>query len=72
MAMNTIFMLINRDEHTIQRLLDIWESAVKKTHTFLSDHDIIEIKPEVKRALIDISNYTAAAMTAASCKVSLA
>ncbi len=54
LAMNIIFLLINRDERTIHRLLDIWGSAVKKTHTFLSDHDIIELKPEVRRALIDI------------------
>ncbi|MDR1082076.1 MAG: GNAT family N-acetyltransferase [Deltaproteobacteria bacterium] len=51
MEMNNIYLLTNRDEQTITRLLDIWESAVKNTHAFLSDCDIAQIKPEVWQAL---------------------
>lgn len=50
--MKKISLLTNRDEQTIARLLAIWESAVKKTHTFLSENDIAEIKPEVQQALM--------------------
>ncbi|MDR1035095.1 MAG: GNAT family N-acetyltransferase [Deltaproteobacteria bacterium] len=49
--MTKILLLINRDDKTLTRLLDIWESSVRKTHTFLSYCDILEIRPEVKRIL---------------------
>ncbi|MDR1038912.1 MAG: GNAT family N-acetyltransferase, partial [Deltaproteobacteria bacterium] len=49
--MNKIYLLTPRDEQTRALLLDIWESAVKKTHTFLSADDISRIKPEVQQAL---------------------
>ncbi|MDR1111149.1 MAG: GNAT family N-acetyltransferase [Deltaproteobacteria bacterium] len=52
--MKNINLLTNRDEQTITRLLDIWESAVRKTHDFLSDCDIDHIKPEVQQALKNI------------------
>jgi putative acetyltransferase len=50
--MNKIYLLTNRDEKIIIRLLDIWESAVKSTHAFLSDYDISQIKSEVRQILI--------------------
>ncbi len=49
--MDRINLLMNLNRQTIARLLDIWESAVKKTHTFLSNNDIAQIKPEVQEAL---------------------
>ncbi|WP_051940705.1 GNAT family N-acetyltransferase [Stenoxybacter acetivorans] len=54
--MGKIINNIERDEQTIINLLNIWETVVKKTHTFLSDHNIAEIKPEVYKILktIDI------------------
>lgn len=46
----------HRDESTIARLLDIWQSSVVKTHTFLSDADIAAIKPDAKSGLLAIEN----------------
>lgn len=40
-----------RDEATINSLLAIWESSVMNTHTFLSETDIIAIKPDAKKGL---------------------
>jgi putative acetyltransferase len=52
--MKKINLLANRDGQTISRLLDIWESAVKKTHAFLSDSDMAQIKTEVRQALKNV------------------
>ena len=38
----------------IEQLLTIWESAVRATHLFLSDHEIEEIKTYVPQALKEI------------------
>jgi putative acetyltransferase len=43
--------LLERDKQTISRLIGIWESSVKGTHTFLSDSDITQIKLEVSQGL---------------------
>lgn len=40
----------------IQNLLDIWESSVKKTHLFLSDEEIKQIKKYVPQALEQIAH----------------
>ncbi|MDR1167187.1 MAG: GNAT family N-acetyltransferase [Deltaproteobacteria bacterium] len=53
--MNNIVLLNNRDEATIARLIDIWESAVRNTHLFLSERDIAEIKPEALLSLKTVS-----------------
>lgn len=45
-----------RSENIINRLLDIWESAVVKTHTFLSKADINAIKPDARSGLISIES----------------
>ncbi|MDL2289417.1 GNAT family N-acetyltransferase [Clostridia bacterium OttesenSCG-928-F22] len=37
-------------------MLDIWESAVEKTHNFLDEVDIAAIKPEVQHGLETIEN----------------
>lgn len=54
--MGQIKSVDERDEQTINRLLDIWESAVAKTHTFLSEADIIAIKPDAKSGLMAIDS----------------
>ncbi|MDR2932606.1 MAG: GNAT family N-acetyltransferase [Oscillospiraceae bacterium] len=54
--MGRIKSMDERDEQAINRLLDIWESAVVKTHTFLSESDIIAIKPDAKSGLIAIES----------------
>lgn len=54
--MSKIKHQIARDELTLSHLLRLWEGTVRATHTFLSDHDISEIQPDVYQALktIDI------------------
>lgn len=49
--MENIRQLSDLDAQITARLLMIWESAVRKTHTFLSENDIIQLKPEVSLAL---------------------
>lgn len=38
------------------RLLEVWESAVRKTHTFLREEDLLSIKPEVPQGIIGIQH----------------
>lgn len=54
--MGQIKSMDERNEQTINRLLTIWESAVIKTHTFLSKADIDAIKPDAKNGLIAIES----------------
>jgi putative acetyltransferase len=54
--MQRIESLTQRDQHNIAMLLDIWESTVRKTHTFLTKNDIIAIRPEVKQGVIGIKH----------------
>ena len=43
-----------RPEWLVGTLLTIWESSVKATHDFLSDQDIIMLRPTVLKARRDI------------------
>lgn len=43
-----------KNDREISRFVAIWESAVTATHQFLSPWDILEIKPEVEKALKEI------------------
>lgn len=49
--MAAIKPVAHRTEETIARLLDIWASAVVKTHTFLSEADITAIRPEAQSGI---------------------
>ena len=49
-----IFEVTERPVLLIQQLLQVWESAVKKTHLFLSDSEIENIKKYVPQALKEI------------------
>lgn len=40
---------INRDD--MNNILNVWESSVRATHTFLKEEDIISIKPQVKEGV---------------------
>lgn len=40
----------------MERLLEIWESAVRKTHTFLCESDIVSIKKEVPQAIMSVKD----------------
>lgn len=44
-----------RDAATLEKLFEIWESAVRETHLFLSENDISRLAPIVKAALKNIS-----------------
>jgi putative acetyltransferase len=52
--MSNIHSINNRNK--INDLLNIWESAVAATHTFLSESDIQAIKPEVVKGLKEIEH----------------
>lgn len=45
--------ITKRDEN-MKRLLEIWESAVRKTHTFLSEADLLSIKQEVPNGIMEV------------------
>ncbi len=57
--MGTINHLTAPYKQTISRLVGIWESAVKKTHKFLSENDIIKIKLEACQGLKSIEKLYA-------------
>ncbi len=42
---------LTQREKKMDRLLEIWESSVRKTHTFLSETDILSIKREVPQGI---------------------
>lgn len=43
-----------RSQRLIQQLLEVWETAVRATHLFLSDAEIQTIKSYVPQALSEI------------------
>ena len=43
-----------RDEQFIEYLLSIWEKAVRKTHLFLTEEAIVEIKRYVPSAIMSV------------------
>lgn len=45
-----------RDPELISRLVDIWESSVRATHTFLSDGEVKRIKEYVPNALCGVAH----------------
>lgn len=49
-----IIEITERNSELIQILLDVWESSVKATHSFLSDDEINSIKQYVSQALKEI------------------
>lgn len=40
-----------RDDALVQQLLAIWESAVRPTHLFLTEKDIMALRPQVAAAI---------------------
>lgn len=45
---------ITQRSENMNRLLEIWKSAVQKTHTFLSEADVLAIKQEVLRGIMGV------------------
>lgn len=54
--MKNIMTITARDSDTVNRLLDIWESAVRATHLFLTERDFESLIPEVKQAILSITH----------------
>lgn len=46
----------DRNPLLIERLVNVWEDSLRKTHLFLSDLEIENIKRYVPQALLGVSN----------------
>lgn len=55
-----IVKIENRDSNLIKNLLEVWESAVRATHLFLSNEEIENIKEYVPEALKFVPNLLVA------------
>lgn len=55
-----IIKIENRDLNLINNLLEVWESAVRATHLFLSDKEIENIKEYVPEAIKFVPNLLVA------------
>ena len=49
-----IIEVTDRNSSIIEQLLEVWESSVKATHSFLSENEIGEIKKYVPQAVKEI------------------
>ena len=54
--MINIEILKNISERDMDNILEVWESAVRATHDFLSEEDIISLIPEVKKGINYVSD----------------
>lgn len=54
--MSNILKLEDKNNDITKRLLDIWEASVRATHDFLSESDILELKPLVLKTLNEHNN----------------
>ena len=55
--MINIEILNNIEKMDMDNILDVWESSVRATHTFLNEKDIISIKPQVKEGILYVSKF---------------
>ena len=53
--MINIEVLNNINKTDMNNILKVWESSVRATHTFLSEKDIISIKPQVREGVNYVS-----------------
>ena len=53
--MNNIEILNKVNKADMDDMLEVWESSVRSTHTFLSEKDIVSIKPQVKEGVNYVS-----------------
>ena len=53
--MNNIEILNKVNKADMDDMLEVWESSVRATHTFLSEKDIVSIKPQVKEGVNYVS-----------------
>ncbi|MEK3688866.1 GNAT family N-acetyltransferase [Paenibacillus sp. FSL R10-2736] len=57
--MNRIQRITDRNQAVLQELLDIWETAVRATHLFLTEQDIEGLRPLVHQGIGHISHLLA-------------
>lgn len=57
--MNRIQIITDRDQNVSQEMLDIWESAVRATHFFLTEQDIEGLRPLVYQGIRHVSHLLA-------------
>ena len=50
-----IIEITNRTDSLTRQLLEVWESAVRQTHTFLSESEILRIKGYVPDAISNVA-----------------
>ena len=50
-----IIEITNRTDSLTKQLLEVWESAVRQTHTFLSESEILRIKGYVPDAIGNVA-----------------
>lgn len=55
--MINIYILSNINKKDMDDILVVWESSVRATHNFLSEEDIISIKPQVKEGANHVSKF---------------
>ena len=55
--MKNIEILSNVNKTDMDAILEVWESSVRATHTFLSAKDIITIKPQVAEGVRFVSIF---------------
>lgn len=58
--MNDFDVVSERTPGLVGRLVDVWERSVRKTHAFLSEGEIAEIKPFVPQALTSVETLVVA------------
>ncbi|MCC8108067.1 MAG: acetyltransferase [Planctomycetes bacterium] len=52
--------LTDRPDDLVQTLAAVWEDSVRATHDFLTEDDIVLLRPHVRTALRDIPSLTVA------------
>ena len=55
--MNNIELLDKISEADMSDILKVWESSVRATHDFLSEKDIVSLRPQVKKGVNYVSVF---------------
>lgn len=54
--MNHLIAINERNDTDVNRLMAIWEAAVRDTHLFLGENDIVSLRPVVEEGLRGIAH----------------
>ncbi len=55
--MKNIEILSSVNEMDMRAILEVWESSVRATHSFLREEDIVAIKPQVSEGVRFVSSF---------------